>query len=137
MSLLDEVGAYLVSQGVGTAVDTDVFLGKVPASPDTVWALIHYGGLPDETENLTQGTTVRREFPRFQLVTRAGRDDYQTAYANARAAKTALTRVANQNLSGTRYLAILCENGPFFQRRDDNDRVEIVANFQVDGKDPS
>ena len=127
--LLPEVAAYLIAQGIGTALDTDVFLGKIPADPDVVVVLSEYTGMADEPD-LGTGN-IRLEFPRIQVLCRGAKDDYATPRQTAQTAKQKLMKVLNQTLSGVRYLAINVESGPFFLRRDQNDRIEIVANYQV------
>lgn len=130
--LLPELGTYIVAQGISgvTSLGTDTFLSRIPPDPDVCLTLIHYGGLPDESTVGTAGA-INIEYPRFQAVCRGVRDDYAGPMAMANSVKIAFQKVLNTTLSGVRYLAITLESGPMFLRRDTNDRVEVVANFQV------
>lgn len=130
---LQELSTYLVAQGVGTA--STVFVGKLPPDPDVVVALFEYGALAPQA-NLSgpanPGTKVRYEFPRVQIVCRGAKDDYQGPWTTAKAARDAMVAIQNQTLSGTYWISAMPENGPFFLRRDQNDRVEFAANYQVE-----
>lgn len=132
--LLDEVSSFLVAQNVFTGVGTGggatpLFTGKIMAAPDVAGFLFEYGGKSPEFD-LGRGG-IRLEFPRIQLVCRGVRDDYSGPRLLAQTAFIQLSAVVNQNLSGVRYLTIDAMQTPFFLRRDDNDRIEIVCNYTV------
>jgi len=133
---LVELGTYLISQGIGTTLDVDVFLGKMPATPDVAVALFEYGSLPAQPNlsggGASPGTLIRYEFPRIQILVRGVKDDYSGPWTVAKNARKAMLAIQNQTLSGTYYISALPENGPFFLRRDTNDRVEFAANYQVE-----
>lgn len=128
---LVELGTYLVSQGVGTALGTDVFLGRVPALPDVVVCLFEYASLPVEPRLGVDGTQIRYEYPRVQILCRGAKDDYQGPWNVAKSARTAMMKIQASTLSGTYYIAAMPESGPMFLRRDLNDRIEIVTNYQI------
>jgi Bacteriophage minor capsid protein len=46
MDLLDSIGTYLIGEGIGTALGTDVFSNHRPSSPDFVVVVTEYGGTP-------------------------------------------------------------------------------------------
>ena len=100
--LLAEIGAYLIANGVGTTLDTDVFLGKVPSDPDVIVAVQEYGGLADEPD-LGTGN-IRLEMPRIQVLCRGVKDDYSGPRQVCQTAKIQLMKIRNQALSGVRYL---------------------------------
>lgn len=132
--ILAEVASYLVTQGVFTGQGTTggatpLFTGKLPAQPDVCGALMEYGGKSAEFD--LGRTAIRLEFPRFQLICRGVRDDYAGPRQLAQNAFIQLSNVINQTLSGVRYLTIDGMQSPFFLRRDTNDRVEIVCNYEV------
>ena len=133
---LVELGTYLIAQGIGTVMGTDVFAGKLPPTPDVVVCLFEYASLPAEPAVGVDGTTVRYEYPRVQVVTRGVRDDYSGSNATAKKVRKALMKIQNQNLTApggisTYWIAAIPESGPFFLRRDNNDRVEFVVNCQA------
>lgn len=126
--VLAELVTYLATQSIGTAA-TDLFYGLMPESPDACVVLYEYGGMPNEPDLGTPNT--RLEFPRVQVVTRGVKNDYDGPRLKAQDVVTALTKIANQTLSGVSYKAVQAIQPPFFLRRDDNFRVEFACNFQV------
>ena len=129
---LTELGTWLILQGVGTALGTDVFTGYLPASPDVVVCLFEYGSLPVEPALGVDGTQIRYEYPRVQILTRGVKLDYAGPWAVNKSARKAMLKIQGSTLSGVYYIAAIPESGPMFLRRDDNDRVEIVSNYQVE-----
>lgn len=127
---LDEIGAYLAANISGTTLTlgTNLFLGRLPDSPDTAVALFETGGtLPDHTMG---GASVPAfERARVQALTRAA------GYANCRTLAqqvwTALEGVADESLSGVRYLRVTAVQSPFPLERDTSDRVIMGQNFEV------
>lgn len=119
--MLSEIGAYLATQNVGT-VGTDIFLGLLPDQPDNCIALFEYAGSPPDLH-------WNGEYPGLQVRVR------NTSYAAARTKigeiMTALHGLHEQTLSGTRYLLIKARGSPEILKRDANNRVELVVNFEV------
>jgi hypothetical protein len=136
--LLDEVGAYLEAQAVGT-VKT--------AANDPAWP-IHKGGLypgtiahPDDAIGLLEGPGFRplrqmdatvgaavAEVPLLVLNLRSA------SYASGRAKAEAVWRKLHNysgTLSGVRYLLIEARQQPFPVGRDDKDRWIFGCNFDV------
>lgn len=126
MAVLDDVGAYLQTQGVGT-LGTDLFLSALPDTPDAACVLYEYGGAPPQ--HTMGGTAAKWEEPRIQAVARAA--TYSAARTKIGAIFTALHAVNNTTLSGTLYLSIEAVQSPFFLERDQSDRVKMVCNFHV------
>ena len=124
--LLDEVGAYLQTHGIGT-LGTDLFTGIMPDAPDAAVALIEYGGV--EPMHALGGGTAKIERPRLQVLARA--TTYSAARTKIEAAYKVLDALAGETLSGVRYLAVEALQSPFFLRRDENNRVELIFNVQV------
>lgn len=108
---------------------TTLFYGVLPETPDAAVALYEYGGLPVEPA-LGQGV-INLEFPTIQAVTRGIANDYDSPRLKIQNVVTAFALIANQNLSGTSYKAIIAKQSPFFFRRDDNFRVLFACNFQI------
>lgn len=123
-----DLTAYLETQGIGVQAVT-LFYGLLPDSPDALTCVYVTGGKMNEPD-LGTGNT-RLEFPSVQIITRGVKDDYDGPRGKATDVITAMTKIINQNLSGTRYLAALARHTPMFMRRDQNFRVYFTTNFDV------
>lgn len=123
-----DLAIYLESQGIGVQ-GTTLFYGIIPPDPDAVTCIYVTGGKMNEPD-LGTGNT-RLEYPSVQIVTRGVRDDYDTPRNKATDVVTAMTKIINQNLNGTRYLAALARHTPMFFRRDENFRCYFTTNFDV------
>lgn len=128
--ILDELGAYLAANITGPqslTLGTNLYLGRLPDSPDTCVAIFETGGtLPEQTMG---GTLAVLERPRVQVVTRrAGYSDARTLAYNV---WNTLEGVANESLSGTRFLRVSAVQSPYPLERDSSDRIIIVQNFDV------
>lgn len=130
MSLLDDLGAYLAAQ-VGTlTLGTNLYLARLPDTPDTCVAVYEYvGGAPVATMNGAAKPLV--EQPRVQIVTRAS--SYSTARSLADDIWTALEQVVNDTTlaSGDRYHRIAGLQSPFALERDSHDRIILAQNYEI------
>lgn len=131
MSLLDDLMAYLQAEGVATE-GTDLFAAALlDDQPDDVTVLFETSGAPDRDNFGGDGSPVIRRAG-VQVRARSGPWDYVTAKARCEAARAALVRIANEDLSGTRYLRVQQVNGPLPLGRDESERWSVVANFDVE-----
>lgn len=122
--LLDEIGARLQSQSLGT-VGTDIFLGRLPETPDNGIAIISYPG----SEPLhTFGTDNWAGRPRFQVKVR--NTSFAAAETKAGQCVTALSFV-EVVISGTRYLRCSALQDPFQLSHDQNERAVFAVNFEA------
>lgn len=126
MSLLDEIGAYLEQNAIGKR-GIDLFLSKLPASPDAAIAVIETGGTgPDYVLGQSQPTY---ENPSFQVIVRD--KSYKSAREKAGRVWDLLARVANLPLGAGRYLQIVPVQSPFDLGPDENQREQVVANYEA------
>lgn len=135
MSFLDEVAAFLASEGLGT-VGTDLFSTEMPATPNACGCVYESGGsAPDMPLG---SSTPRFENPTVQVVFRGAPDDYTGPRVKAQSAFDAMIGIsADQVLSGTKYLQVLALQQPFpLGGKDGNKRWKIVCNFLIQ-KEPS
>jgi hypothetical protein len=123
--LLPEIGSRLVSQ-VSLVLGINLFLSRLPDTPNVLVALFEYSGREPAR---TFGDGTAWEKPRFQVQVRD--DDYATARLTAQSCYNAL-EFWETTLSGVRYLSCLPLQSPFLLRRDDNERVIIVFNCEVE-----
>ncbi len=103
-TVLDELGAFLVAEGVVTAIGTDLFLEYMPNTPNACLLLRQTPGRPPVGGFGTAG--IRFEYPNVQVVARGVKDDEQTPRALAESAYTKLAEVQAVALSGTNYLTV-------------------------------
>lgn len=130
MPLLEEIGDYLSTGGVGT-VGTDLFLGYLPEAPDAVVAVYETGGLPPVRAMRSapgQPVVVR---PRVQVLARAAEHDYAAARSKVGRAYDLLEGLGDRTLGGVRYLWVGAVQEPFLMGRDSQGRVMLACNFDV------
>lgn len=138
MSVLDEVGAYLVAQGLGV-LDDDLFLGTMPPDQpddkDVMVCVREYPGLEGVSGFGTPG--LFHETPAIQVVCRGKPKAYAAPRAKAELIYQALARVQAEALGGTFYHWIHPRNPPTdILGKDENERVRISFNCLCE-KEPS
>lgn len=133
MPFLNEIAAYLATNGIGT-VETDLFIGRMPESPHACCAVRESGGLPPDHGFGVAG--IQFETPSVQVVCRGEAHDYVTPRALADTAWAKLAEVQATSLSGTFYNMITPRQSPFELKRDEKGRVHIAFNALCE-KEPS
>jgi len=119
--LLEDVGGYLQTQGVGT-IGTDIFYGFMPDASDNCITLFEYAGSPPD---LHWGG----EYPGLQV--RVRNKSYATGRTKIEQVKNALHGLAETTLGATRYLLVRANQSPQSLGRDANGRTEWVINFTI------
>jgi hypothetical protein len=128
MSVLDEVGTYLAANVSDTTLTlgTNLFLGRLPDSPDTCVSLQETGGLAP-VDTMSDNTAPVMERPTIQVLVRA------VAYSDGRSLiKDCFDKanlVCNEDLSSVRYERIEAIQSPFPVYRDSQDRAVFSVNF--------
>ena len=128
MSVLDEVGTYLAANvtDVTLTLGTNLFLGRLPDSPDTCVSVQETGGQgPMDTMSNNTGPVIER--PNVQTLIRASA--YSTGRALAKDVFDQMNLVCNEDLSSTRYERIEAIQSPFPIMRDSQDRAVFSINF--------
>ena len=130
MSLLTDLGSYLNSASISTqdlTLGTNLFLGRLPETPDSCVALVQTAGVAPTD---TFGTSFAPlENQGLQTLIRAS--SYATAEALAVDVYKSLTAVENATLTSTLYLKIEAQQSPFALTRDDQERQVMSCNFIV------
>jgi hypothetical protein len=127
MSTLVDVATYLDAQLATLTLGTNLFVGRMPDSPDTCVALYEYGGAVPTN---TMGTaTPTLESPRIQVSVRASA--YSDAETLIDSIWTQLEGIVDETLTSTRYNRVSAVQSPFPLERDTADRIVFVQNFQV------
>jgi hypothetical protein len=129
-SFYDEIATKLdtdVAALIFTAeTGRNVFLGVLPADPDTCVALF---GLPG-TNIMDQRDVPGLQFPRFQFITRSA--DYEEAATLLQSIRSSLHGLIGYNTSHYRIMRCHAEQegGPLGQ--DDQGRFEFSINFMAE-----
>ena len=126
--ILEALGDYLVTNTRGT-LGTNIFLGKMPATPDFCITLYEYEGLaPRESFG---GNPYDIDMPRIQVVVRGARDDYPTARNEVTTIRGLFADLTDITISNTRILRVASLGASIPLGLDDKDRPRLAANFQV------
>ena len=130
MTMLNDIGTKLAAATISTqdlTLGTNLFLGRLPESPDTCVAIYQYAGLRPIDQLGTAAPNL--EQPSLQVRCRA--TSYATAEALANDIWGVLVVILNQTLTSTRYLRVEPQQSPFPLERDTQDRIIFVANYNV------
>ena len=126
--ILESIGDYIQSNSLGT-LGTNLFLGKMPATPDYCITVYEYEGMePHETMGAAPYSIDK---PRIQVVVRAARDDYPAARDGLNAIRVLIAGITDTTISGTRVLRVTSIGSSIPLGLDDKDRPRLAANFQV------
>ena len=138
MSVLDDLAARLVTQGVGV-LGTSIFISSaavIPTDMGPYLSLSETGGVaPTRVQNVSAPNTQR---PSIQVLCRAGfiagvQDAYPAARTMAKAAYDALDGIFNTMLSGTFYLHVTAKQEPTDMGFDaTGSRLQVVFNLDVE-----
>lgn len=128
MAILDALGAYLQTQGVGTLA-TDIFLARMPDAPDACVTLFENQGVgPDHTF----GNSVKAiDHQRVRVYCRAARNDYPTARTQAVSVRAILGAIRNTTLSSVSIMCVLSTSELYPLSRDGDDRAIIGCDYTV------
>ena len=130
--ILDELAAYLATTGVGySTVGTDIFKGFLPDTPDSCLSVYEYAGLPSQKAMQLGAGQAVVERPRVQITCRGTARDYSTPRSNAKTVWQRLDGLGAQDMSAITYLFVEALGSPFELMRDENERVVIACNYQV------
>ena len=130
MSVLTDIGTYLNAASISTqdlTLGTNLFLGRLPETPDTCVGII-------QTAGVAPTDTFGTSFPPLEtqgLQTLVRATTYATAEALAVDVMKSLASVDNQTLTSTLYRKIEAQQSPFALERDNQERLVMSCNFLV------
>lgn len=130
--ILDDLGDYLSSGGIGTVGSTGnygIFLGSLPAWPEKAVAIYETGGFSSIHAMSTGPGAAVVERPRVQVVVRA--PSYSTGRQKAQDVYRRMDGLRERTINGVRYLWAASVQSPFLMGRDENDRPLIACNYDV------
>lgn len=130
MALLGDVGTYLAANVTDTTLTlgTNLFLGRLPDSPDTCVGIYETGGNAP-TDVFGGNTAPPIENAGLMCHTRAS--SYSDCQSLAVDIMKTLTKVINEALTGTTYYKIEANQSPFGLERDEQERMIFSCNFMV------
>ena len=130
MALLGDVGTFLAANVTDTTLTlgTNLFLGRMPDSPDTCVAIYETGGNAP-TDVFGGNTAPPIENAGLMCHTRAS--SYSDCQSLAVDIMKTLTKVINETLTGTTYYKIEANQSPFGLERDEEERMIFSCNFMA------
>ena len=130
MAFLPEIGTYLVSTVTAQTLvlGTNLFLGRLPDTPDTCVAVIETAG-QSAVDAMGGSTLPAYTRPRAQVLVRAV--SYSDASALAEDIFKQIQKIDNESLSGVRYLRANGMQSPFYLERDIEERAVFSCNYQT------
>jgi hypothetical protein len=117
--MLEALADRLQSASVATA-GTNLYIGLMPNSPDVCVALYEYAG--EQPLEVLRDDSATLERPSVQVMVRASRNDYPTARALMVSVRNTLTAIADETISGVRFLRVAPQSSINAVGTDENDR---------------
>lgn len=111
---------------LGLVFATNLFVGREPASPDNCVTLFDTPGFGPM---MSLDGMNNYHYSSFQVQVR--NRSYPVAYGLIYNIVAALHGRGNEEVGGTRYLSIACVSDPYLLAWDENGRVHLGANFNV------
>ena len=129
MAFLPELGTYLAANVTDTTLTlgTNLFLGRLPETPDTCVALIETAG-QSAVDAMGGSSLPAYTRPRAQTIVRAAA--YSDASSLAEDIYKQFQKIDNESLSGVYYLRTDGLQSPFYLDRDVQERAIFSCNYQ-------
>lgn len=113
----------LVTAGVGV-FGTNLFIGKMPRTPDAAVSIMQTGGRPANPKWLL-------DYPSMQVMVRGAKNDYVGAQAKALAVKDALLGHPSQDVNGDRWVQFNMLGDIMLLGYDEEDRAMFSLNWSL------
>lgn len=126
-TVLEALGAYIDTNRADLTIGTNLFLSKMPDTPDVCVCIYEYQG---SAPVMTFGSTpIEIDRPSVQISVRAARDDYATARDLAQALRTLVSGIVNVTSSNV-VLKRIEPTGSFYPLSVDQlERPRVVFNM--------
>jgi hypothetical protein len=115
------------NSGLGLVFAQNLFIAREPATPENTVTIYDTPGSPDRPD--MEGDSIICE---NSVQIRIRNKSYQTGWVLAEAIRDTLSPISNLTINSTMYLSIFHQNGPFVLEWDDNNRVILIMNFQIE-----
>ena len=128
MGMLDDVGTFMAANVTAATLTlgTNLFLGRLPESPDTCVAIYETAGTaPDDVFGADSAPPI--ENAGLMCHTRA--IAYSDCQSLAVDIMKTLSKVINETLTSTYYYKVEPSQSPFGLMRDDQERMVFSCNF--------
>lgn len=125
-TVLEAVGTYIDTQSNDLALGTNLFLSKMPESPDFCVAVFEYEGLPPIETFGSAGFVIER--PSLQVMVRATREDYVTARDKAVTLRNLIAAISNTTLSNIGILRVTSMGSINPLGVDELERPQVIFN---------
>jgi len=126
-TILEAVGSHIDSNYATLTIGTNLFLAKMPDTPDLCVTVYEYQGqAPMETFG---SAAFAIDKPSIQVVVRATRDDYPTARNLAQDLRILLASVRDTTINGLRVVRLSSNGSVLSLGTDDLDRPRIAFNL--------
>ncbi len=126
-TVLESVGNYIDTNSADLTLGTNLFLSKMPESPDFCVAVFEYEGLPPIETFGSSGFSVDR--PSLQIMVRATREDYVTARDKAATLRNLISGISNTTISDIGILRVASLGSIMPLGVDELERPMIVFNM--------
>lgn len=126
-TVLESVGNYIDTNSADLTLGTNLFLSKMPESPDFCVAVFEYEGLPPIETFGSSGFSVDR--PSLQIMVRATREDYVTARDKAATLRNLISAISNTTISDIGILRVASLGSIMPLGVDELERPMIVFNM--------
>lgn len=126
-TILEALGAYIDANRGDLTIATNLFLSKMPDTPDVCVCIYENQG---SGPLMTFGATaIQVDRPSVQISVRAARDDYATARDLAQALRTLVSGITNVSSSGVNIIRVE-PTGSFYPLSVDQlERPRVVFNL--------
>jgi hypothetical protein len=126
-TILEAVGSHIDANYATLTIGTNLFLAKMPDTPDFCVTVYEYQGqAPMETFG---AAAFAIDKPSIQVVVRATRDDYPTARNLAQDLRILLASVRDTSINGLRVVRLVSNGSVLSLGTDDLDRPRIAFNL--------
>jgi len=126
-TILEAVGSHIDANSATLTIATNLFLGRMPETPDLCVAVYEYQGFAPLSTFGSTGFEVDK--PSIQVVVRASRDDYPTARNLAQDLRILLAGVTDTTINGLRVIRLASNGSILPLGTDDLDRPRIAFNL--------
>jgi len=123
---LEGLGTYIDNNNATLTLGTNLFLAKMPETPDLCVAIYETQG---SAPTMTFGATaIEIDRPNMQVAVRAARDDYPTARDLAQTLRTLVAGIINVTVGGVTILRAEPTGSLYTLSADNLERPRVVFN---------
>jgi hypothetical protein len=115
------------NSGLGLVFATNLFISREPSMPENTVTIYDTSAGADKPD--MEGASILYE---NSIQIRIRNKSYETGWALADSIKDVLSPISNTTINSTKYLSIFHQNGPFVLEWDDNNRVILIMNFNIE-----